>query len=319
MKHAVVLSTGAYLPKRCVTNRDLESMVDTTHEWIVERTGIETRHLAADGELTSDLAAHAGKQALEAAGILPDSIDLLIVATSTPDDTLPSTATKVQHKLGMTHGAAFDMNAACSGFVYGLSIANGYIVSGQAKRVMIIGAETFSRILDWKDRGTCILFGDGAGAMILEAQENTERGVLHVCIHSDGQYAPLLNTTGGVSSTQTAGTLFMAGKDIYRHAVTKMPEAVLENMQAIHLPLDAIDWVAPHQANMRILSAVAQKLGVAESKLIDTVRRHANTSAASIPLALHTAASEGKLKQGHLVACPALGAGLTWGSAVIRW
>jgi len=323
MKRAVIVSTGAYLPQKVVTNRDLEKSIDTTHEWIVERTGIEKRHIAADGELTSDLAAKAARQAIDNAVISPDSVDLVIVATSTPDETLPSTATKVQHKLGMTRGAAFDMNAACSGFVYGLSIANGYIASGQAKRVLVIGAEIFSRIVDWKDRSTCILFGDGAAAVILEAQEqsgtNADRGVLHVNIRSDGQYVPLLNTTGGVSSTQTAGTVTMAGKDIYRHAVTKMPEAVMEGVSALGLSLSDIDWLVPHQANQRILAGVGDKLGIDGKKVISTVGQHANTSAASIPLALHVAATDGRLMPGQLIACPALGAGLTWGSAIIRW
>ncbi len=323
MLRAVAIGTGAYLPARIMTNHELAHTVDTNHEWIVERTGIEERHIAADGELTSDLAYKAAAQAIERAGIEANSIDLLIVATSTPDETLPSTATKVQHKLGITKGAAFDMNAACSGFVYGVSIAQAYIVSNMAKRVMVIGAETFSRIVDWKDRTTCILFGDGAAAVIFDAQESkgtsADRGVLHTNIHSDGQYVPLLNTSGGVSSTQTSGTVFMAGKDIYRHAVTKMPEAVMEGVAALGIALSDIDWIAPHQANLRILNGVAQKLGAPESKLISTVQKHANTSAASIPLALHEAVVDGRLKQGHLVACPALGAGLTWGCAVIRW
>jgi 3-oxoacyl-[acyl-carrier-protein] synthase III len=320
---AVVLATGAYLPARIMTNKDLEQSVETTHEWIVERTGIEQRHIAAEGEFTSHLATKAAQEAIERANIPADSIDLVIVATSTPDETFPSTATKVQHALGISKGAAFDVNAACSGFVYGISIANGYIISGQAKRVLVIGAETFSRIVDWKDRTTCILFGDGAGAMILEARDgkgtNEDRGVLHVGIRSDGQYVPLLNTTGGVSTTQKAGTVFMAGKDIYKHAVLKMPEAVMNSIQALGITIENIDWVAPHQANLRILAGVGQKLGISDSKVISTVQKHANTSAASIPLALHEAVKDGRLKQNQLVACPALGAGLTWGAAIIRW
>jgi 3-oxoacyl-[acyl-carrier-protein] synthase III len=323
MRRAVVLSTGAYLPKRIMSNADFEKILDTNNEWIIERTGIEQRHIAADGEMTSDLAVEAGKQALVSAGVAPDSVDLIVLATTTPDDTMPSTATKVQHRLGMTRGAAFDMNAACSGFVYAMSIANGFIVSGQADRVLVIGAETYSRILDWSDRGTCILFGDGAAAVLLEAQEGKgtidDRGVLFSRIHSDGQHAGLLGTSGGVSSTRAAGMLFMAGKEIYRHAVSKMPEAVEEGVQALGISLDKIDWLVPHQANLRIMKGVAQKLQLGEDKVISTVQKHANTSAASIPLALALASRDGRLKRGHLVACPALGAGLTWGACIIRW
>lgn len=323
MRRAVVAGIGAYLPKRVMTNADFETLVETNDQWIVERTGIRERRIAAEGELTSDLAAAAAKEALKHAGLKPDDIDTVILATTTPDDTMPASAVKVQHKLGMTKGAAFDVNAACSGFVYAMSVANSFIVSGQANRVLVIGAETFSRILDWKDRGTCILFGDGAGAVVLAADEqpgkNTDRGVLAVHIGSDGGYAPILGTSGGVSSTQAAGTLFMAGKEVYRHAVARMPQAVEESMRAIGLPVSVIDWLAPHQANQRILEAVADRLGIAGEKAISTVAGHANTSAASIPLALHAAVTDGRIKPGHLVACPALGAGLTWGCAVIRW
>ncbi len=318
MIRSVVLGTGAYLPARIMTNADFEGLVDTNQQWIVERTGIERRHIAADGELTSDLAVKAGQEAIAEADIAPDSIDLVILATTTPDDTMPSTATKVQHRLGITKGAAFDINAACSGFVYAMSVANSFILSGQAKRVLVIGAETYSRILDWTDRTTCILFGDGAAAIVLEAQEG-DRGVLFSGIHSDGQYTGLLATNGGISSTMTAGKMFMAGKEIFRHAVSKMPAAVEEGMAAIGLPLSAIDWLVPHQANMRILRGVAQKLHIGEEKVIATVAHHANTSAASIPLALHVASRDGRIKAGHLIACPALGAGLTWGCTIVRW
>lgn len=319
MIRAIVAGIGAYLPARVMHNREFESIVDTSHEWILARTGIEQRHIAAEGEVTSDLAAKAGKDALIDAGIAPDMIDLVVLATTTPDDTMPSTATKAQHKLGITKGAAFDVNAACSGFVYAMSVANSFIVSGQAKHVLVIGAETFSRILDWKDRGTCILFGDGAAAVVLSAQSDTGRGVLAAYIASDGQYAPLLGTHGGVSSTKTAGTVFMAGKEIFRHAAAKMPEAVVKSMEIAGLPPSAIDWVVPHQANARILQAVAHKLGADENKLVSTVRGHANTSAASIPLALHAASRDGRIKPGQLIACPALGAGLTWGCFIVRW
>ena len=323
MRRAVVIGTGAYLPSRIMTNADFEKIIETSDEWIQERTGIKQRHIAADGEKTSDLAIKAAQGAIRSAGVSADSIDLVIIATTTPDDTMPSTAAKVQHAIGMTRGAGFDMNAACSGFVYAMTIANSFIIAGQAKRILVIGAETYSRILDWKDRTTCILFGDGAAAVLLDAQEqkgdNADRGVLFSRMHSDGQYVELLGTSGGVSATQTAGTLFMAGKEIYRHAVSKMPEAVAEGMEALGLSIDAADWLVPHQANMRILSAVASKLKVSESKVITTVKSHANTSAASIPLALHQGVMDGRIKQGQLIACPALGAGLTWGATILRW
>jgi 3-oxoacyl-[acyl-carrier-protein] synthase III len=323
MRRAVVAGTGAYLPKRIMPNSEFEAFLDTNDAWIRERTGIIERRIAAEGEFTSDLATHAANEAISNAGISPGAIDLVIVATTTPDDTMPSTAVKVQHRLGMTRGAAFDINAACSGFVYAMSVANSFIVSGQASTVLVIGAETFSRILDWKDRGTCILFGDGAGAVVLKTEEqsgkNTDRGVLSAHIESDGQYAPLLGTNGGISSTKTAGAVFMAGKEIYRHAVSKMPEAVQQSMAAIGLPLSAIDWLVPHQANLRILDGVGHKLGLEGGKVIATVQHHANTSAASIPLALHIAVKDGRIKPGQLVACPALGGGLTWGCCVIRW
>ncbi len=323
MRRAVVLSTGAYLPERIMTNEEMESIVETKHDWIVERTGIHQRHIAADGQVTSDLGVHAGMEAIARAGVPADSIDLVILATTTPDDTMPSTATKIQHRLGITKGAAFDVNAACSGFVYAMTVANSFIVSGAAKRVLVIGAETYSRILDWSDRGTCILFGDGAAAVLLDAQEgkggNDDRGVLHSAIHSDGQYTQLLATNGGVSSTMTSGKMFMVGKEIFRHAVTKMPAAVEEGLNALQLSLSAIDWVVPHQANKRILHGVGQKLQVSDDKVVVTVTKHANTSAASIPLALHAASGDGRIQKGHLIVCPALGAGLTWGCTILRW
>ena len=311
MKRAVVIGTGAYLPSRAVKNTDLPASLETSHEWIVERTGIEQRHLAAEGETTSDLAARAGADAIKNAGIDANSIDLIILATTTPDDTMPATATKVQHRLGITRGAAFDVNAACSGFVYAMTIANGMIASGQAKRILVIGAETYSSILDWNDRTTCILFGDGAAAIVLDAQEG-ERGILYSRVHSDGQYTDQLKTPMG-------GTLSMAGKEIFRHAVAKMPAAVEEGLAELGLTTTDIDWLVPHQANMRILNGVAQKLGLGADHIVATVSQHANTSAASIPLALHLAAKDGRIRPGQLVACPALGAGLTWGATLIRW
>lgn len=319
MKRAVVIGTGAYLPARVMTNHDFDPALHTSHEWIVERTGIVQRHIAGDGELTSDMAERAGAQAIANAGIAASSIDLVILATTTPDDTMPSTASKVQHRLGITQGAAFDVNAACSGFVYAMTIAHSFIASGQAQRILVIGAEIYSRILDWSDRTTCILFGDGAAAVVLDAQEGSNRGIAFSRMHSDGQYTELLKTSGGVSSTQQAGTLFMAGKEIFRHAASKMPAAVEEGLVALGLSTSAIDWLVPHQANMRILQAVAQKLAIGEERVISTVSQHANTSAASIPLALHIAASDGRIRPGQLIACPALGAGLTWGCTLIRW
>lgn len=323
MRRAVVTGIGAYLPKRIMSNAEFASFLETNDEWIVERTGIRQRHIAAEGENTSDLAIAAAREAISDAGIEPSSIDLVLLATTTPDDTMPSTATKVQHALGITQGAAFDLNAACSGFVYAMTTAHSFIASGQANRVLVIGAETYSRILDWQDRGTCILFGDGAAALVLEAQtgkgDNSDRGILQTVIRSDGQYAPLLGTSGGVSSTKTAGTLHMSGKDIFRHAVSKMPAAVEEAIKNADLTVADIDWLAPHQANMRILASVAQKLSIGDDRVLATVAEHANTSAASIPLALYAAKRDGRLKTGQLIAAPALGAGLTWGCVLLRW
>lgn len=323
VRRAVITGWGAYLPERIVTNDELAQTIDTNDEWIRERTGICQRHVAATGEFTSDLAAKAGRKALDKAGLGAEDIDLIIVATSTPDDTLPATAAKVQHKLGITRGAAFDINAVCSGFLYALTNADAFIASGKAKTVLVIGAETYSRILDWNDRGTCILFGDGAGAVVLQAQEgagtNADRGILTSEIHCDGQYAPLLGSSGGVSSTQTAGFLFMHGKEIFRHAVGKMADSVEHCLQDVGLTTNDIQWLVPHQANMRILQATAKRLNIPEERVILTVAEHANTSAASIPLALSIAADAGKFSPGDLIAAPALGAGLTWGACLLRW
>ena len=319
MRRAVIIGTGAYLPAKILKNADLPAHLETSHEWIMERTGIEQRHIAADGEYTSDLGIRAGEQAIKNAGIAPETIDLVILATATPDDTMPATATKIQHALGITSGAAFDINAACSGFVYAMSVANNFIISGAAKRILVIGAETYSRILDWNDRATCILFGDGAAAVLLEAQENTDRGILFSKIHSDGKYVDLIKTTGGVSTTGNSGFFTMEGKEVFRHAVNKMPASVEEGLLALNLAKADIDWLVPHQANMRILKSVAQKLEIAQEKVISNVAKFANTSAASIPLALHEAATDGRIKLGQIIACPALGAGLTWGCTIIRW
>ena len=323
MRRAVIIGTGHYLPKKVLTNKDLESQMETSDEWIRDRTGIAQRHIAAEGEFTSDLAAHAGRAAMENAGVKPEAIDLVLVATTTPDDTLPATAAKVQHKLGIAQGAAFDVNAVCSGFLYGLTIADAFISSGKANTILLIGAETYSRILNWEDRGTCILFGDGAGAVVLQAQEGKgtkdDRGILATEIHANGEFAPLLGSTGGVSTTQTAGTLFMQGKEIFRHAVAKMADSVENNAKAVDMALSEINWLVPHQANMRILSATAKRLNIPEEQVILTVDQHANTSAASIPLALSVANGQGKFRRGDVIATPALGAGLTWGSCLIRW
>lgn len=322
-KRAVITGWGSHLPERIVSNDELAKTVDTNDEWIRERTGIRQRHIAAEGETTSDLAAGAGRKAIAKAGLSADDIDLVIVATSTPDLTFPATAALTQHKLGITRGAAFDVNAVCSGFLYGLTTADAFIAAGKARNVLVIGAETFSRILDWNDRTTCILFGDGAGAVVVQAQEgsgtNSDRGVLVSEICSDGQYAPLLGSTGGVSSTQSAGFVFMHGKEIFRHAVAKMADSVDHCLDAVGLTHDDIQWLVPHQANMRILQSTAKRLNIPEERAILTVDKHANTSAASIPLALCSAADEGKFSPGDLIATPALGAGLTWGACLLRW
>ena len=319
MTSSVVTGCAAYLPERIMPNSELEAMVETSDAWIRERTGITQRHIAAEGETTSDMATQAAKRALEKAGVSADEIDTIIVATSTPDKTMPSTATLVQQKLGNHGAAAFDVAAACSGFVYGMSIAHGLIASGQSKKLLVIGAETMSRIIDWEDRGTCILFGDGAGAVVVEAQDNTDRGVKYCRMQADGAHADILNTTGGVSSTQEAGTLFMSGREVFRHGVEKMANAVIAGAEQAGIALEDIDYVVPHQANIRIINSIAQKLGLREDQGIVTVDKHANTSAASIPLALAHACDEGLIKQGKILAMPALGAGLTWGCCIIKW
>jgi len=323
MIRARVIGIGACMPKKIVHNRDLDPVLETSHEWIMERTGIEQRHIAGADELTSTLAIGAAKEALADAKLDAMDIDLVIIATTTPDETMPATATKVQHALGCKNAAAFDINAACSGFVYALTTANSFIVSGQAKRVLVIGAETYSRIMDWKDRSTCVLFGDGAAALILEASEGKgtteDRGILATKIFTDGAFVHQLVTTGGVSSSQISGYLTMAGKEIFKHAVGKMPDAVNKVMASLDLPLEKIDWLVPHQANQRILEGVGNKLGIGGDRVISTVSQHANTSAASIPLALYHGVKDGRIKQGQIIACPALGAGLTWGCTVIRW
>lgn len=320
---AVARGCGAYLPEKIVSNQELAEKVDTTDEWIVERTGIRQRHVAAEGELTSDMAIAAGRAALAMAGLEGKDIDALVVATSTPDLTFPATAAKVQAALGMHGGFAFDVQAACSGFVFATTVANNFITTGQAKRALVIGAETFSRILDWEDRGTCVLFGDGAGALLLEAGEGdgtaADRGILTSHLHSDGRLHDLLYVDGGVATTQTSGYVRMKGKEVFRHAVTNLASVVSEALEATGLEADDIDWVVPHQANKRILDGTARKLKIDPAKVIVTVDKHANTSAASVPLALCTAVADGRITQGDLLLLEAMGAGFTWGSLLLRW
>jgi len=310
------------LPEKIVTNTELSKTVDTSDEWIVERTGIERRHVAAEGELTSDLAIHAAKDALQMAGLQGDDIDMVIVATATPDLTFPATAAKVQADIGMTQGFAFDLHAVCSGFIYGLATADNFMKAGQVKRALVIGAETFSRILDWQDRGSCVLFGDGAGAMILEAHEDTgskeDRGILSTKLHSDGRLGPLLTADGGVSSTQTAGYVRMQGREVFRHAVVNLASVVAEVLEGTGLSMDDVDWLVPHQANKRILDGTAKKLGIDPAKVVITVQDHANTSAASVPLAYATAVADGRIGAGDLVLMEAMGAGFTWGACLLR-
>jgi 3-oxoacyl-[acyl-carrier-protein] synthase-3 len=318
-----IIGCGSYLPEQVISNQDLAKRVDTSDEWIVERTGIRQRHIAAPDQLTSDLAQAAGRRALEGAGLQASDLDLLILATSTPDNTFPATATRVQAKLGMTGGAAFDVQAVCAGLICALSVADNFIRAGQARRAMIIGAETYSRILDWTDRGTCVLFGDGAGALVLAAEEgkgdSSDRGVLAKCLHSDGRHYDALYVDGGVSSTQTAGHLRMNGREVFRHAVNNLVSAAEEALGLAGLEASAVDWLVPHQANLRIMEATAKRLQMPPEKMVVTVDRHANTSSASIPLALDVALADGRLKAGDVVLIEAIGGGFVWGAGVIRW
>ncbi len=318
-----IVGVGSYLPARCVTNAELAETVDTSSEWIIERTGIHTRHIAAEGEKTSDLATAAALKALENAGLAAADVDLVVVATATPDQTFPATATTVQAKLGMTKGFAFDVAAVCSGFVYGLSVADAMLRAGSAKTALVIGAETFSRILDWEDRGTCVLFGDGAGAVVLRAESvegrTDEPGVLSSVLHSDGRFNDLLYVDGGPSSTGTVGKLRMQGKEVFRHAVVNLSSVVEETLTAAGLVPADVDWVIPHQANRRILDSTAKKLGIDINKIVITVDRHANTSAASVPLALDVAVKDGRVKAGDLLLLEAMGGGFTWGAVAVRW
>lgn len=320
---SVIRGVGAYVPKRIVTNEDLARIVDTSDAWITERTGIKQRHIAQDGELTSDLGIAAAKQALVRAGVDPVDIDLVICATATPDRTFPATAVRIQAGLGVTKGAAFDLQAVCSGFVYALATADNFLKSGQFKRALVVGAETFSRILDWSDRGTCVLFGDGAGAVVLEAQSQhgnrEDRGILATRIRSDGRFEDLLYVDGGPGSTKTTGHLRMNGREVFRHAVQKISGVIEETLVMSGFAPDEIDLYVPHQANKRILEGIAKKLGVASEKIVMTLARHGNTSAASIPLALNEAFEAHRLKEDSLVLMEAMGGGFTWGAVLVRW
>jgi 3-oxoacyl-[acyl-carrier-protein] synthase III len=318
-----VRGCGYYLPERVVTNRELAGTVETSHEWILQRTGIEERRIVAEGETTSMLGLKAAERALVEAQLKPADIDLIVVATSTPDYTFPSVATQIQAGLGMDHGAAFDLQAVCTGFVYAVATADKFLTSGSHKRALVIGAETFSRILDWQDRTTCVLFGDGAGAIVLEAQlgdgTSQDRGVLTSHLRSDGRHREKLYVDGGPGSTRTTGFLRMQGRDVFRHAVSMVTDVITDAFKATRTTAEDIDWFVPHQANKRIIDATAEKLGIPQEKVVMTVHRHGNTSAASIPLALGEARADGRIKEGDLVMIEAMGGGFTWGAALIRW
>jgi 3-oxoacyl-[acyl-carrier-protein] synthase-3 len=320
---SVVQGCGAYLPERVVTNADLAKTMDTSDEWIQQRTGIKQRHIAAEGEFTSHLALKASERALAHAGLKASDLDLIVLATATPDETFPATATRVQADLGMTKGAAFDVQAVCAGFVYGLSVADSLIKNQLASTALVIGAETFSRILDWNDRGTCVLFGDGAGAVVLRAEEGkgtpADRGVLANALHSDGRQHDILYVDGGPSSTRTTGFLRMEGKEVFKHAVVNMAAVVGEVLAKAGFETKDIDWLVPHQANKRIIDGTGRKLGLPPERVVVTVDQHANTSAASIPLALDTAVKDGRIKKGDLLLLEGIGGGLSWGASLVRW
>jgi 3-oxoacyl-[acyl-carrier-protein] synthase III len=323
MLRSVVLGCGSYLPSRVLANAELSRMVDTTDEWITQRTGIRERRIAAEGETTSDMALAAARAALASAGVPAQSIDLIVLATSTPDNTFPASAVSVQAGLSITQGAAFDVQAVCSGFVFGLATIDGLLRTGAFKRALVIGSETFSRILDWNDRTTCVLFGDGAGAVVLEAQNGTgtraDRGILTTHLRSDGRHKAKLYVDGGPSSTQTVGHLRMEGRAVFKHAVAMITDVIEDAFKATGYTADEVDWFVPHQANKRIIDDTAKKLGIAPEKVVTTVDRHGNTSAASIPLALTVAVADGRIKRGDLVMLEAMGGGFTWGSALVRW
>ncbi|ESX09336.1 3-oxoacyl-ACP synthase [Mesorhizobium sp. L103C119B0] len=323
MIRSVVRGTGAALPRRIMKNADFEGMVETSDEWIAQRTGIRQRHIAADDETTASLGEAAARAALDNAGLSPADIDLIVLATSTPNNTFPATAVEIQNRLGMHHGFAFDLQAVCSGFVYAVTTADLYIRGGLAKRVLVIGAETFSRILDWSDRSTCVLFGDGAGALVLEADEGTggiaDRGVLAMSLRSDGAHKDKLFVDGGPSTTGTVGHLRMEGREVFKHAVGMITDVIEATFSQAGITADDLDWFVPHQANKRIIDASAKKLGIAEQKVVVTVDLHGNTSAASVPLALSVAVADGRIKKGDLVLLEAMGGGFTWGAVLVRW
>jgi 3-oxoacyl-[acyl-carrier-protein] synthase-3 len=320
---AIIAGTGSSVPERRLTNDDLARMVETSDDWITQRTGIKERRIAAEGELTSSMGAVAARAALDDAGLAPEDIDLIILATSTPDQTFPATAVTIQAELGITHGAAFDMQAVCSGFVFALATADSYLKGGMFKRALVVGSEAFSRILDWQDRSTCVLFGDGAGAVVVEAQKLngalTDRGILATSLRSDGRYRDKLYVDGGPSSTGTVGHVRMDGPEVFRHAVTKISEVIDSTLTKAGYKISDIDWFVPHQANKRILDGAARKLGLDPERIIVTVDRHANTSAASIPLALSQGRADGRIKTGDLVLLEAMGGGFTWGAVLLRW
>ena len=323
MIRSVVRGCGSYLPSRIVTNDELAKKMETSDEWIRQRTGIRQRHIAADGEFTSHLALKASERALAHAGVKASELDLIVLATATPDETFPATATRVQQGLGMTRGAAFDIQAVCAGFVYGLAVADSMIKTGIASTALVIGAETFSRILDWSDRGTCVLFGDGAGAIVMKGEQGSgspaDRGVLANALHSDGRQHDILYVDGGPSSTRTTGLLRMEGKEVFKHAVINMAAVVGEVLKMANLTPADIDWLVPHQANKRIIDGTGRKLGLSAERVVVTVDKHANTSAASIPLALDAAVGDGRIKKGDLLLLEGIGGGLAWGASLVRW
>ncbi|MEO7635036.1 MAG: beta-ketoacyl-ACP synthase III [Sphingomicrobium sp.] len=318
-RRSAVLGAGSALPARRVSNAELAEQVDTTDQWIVERTGIRSRYIAGEGETTASLATDAARRALDHAGVAATDIDLIVLATATPDQTFPSSATKVQAALGINDCVAFDVHAVCTGFLYALSVADSMIRSGNANKALVIGAETFSRILDWEDRGTCVLFGDGAGALVLGAEEGSDRGIFATKLHADGRHNDLLFVDGGPSTTGTVGKLRMKGREVFRHAVVNLASVLNEVLASAGLTADEVDWVVPHQANARILEATAKKLGLPSAKVIVTVDEHANTSAASVPLAFDVAVKDGRIKRGDLIVLEAMGGGFTWGAAVLRY
>jgi 3-oxoacyl-[acyl-carrier-protein] synthase-3 len=318
-RRSIIAGTGSALPPRRVTNAELAERIDTTHEWIVERTGIEARHIAADGETTATLATEAARKALAAAGVAADQVGLIVLATATPDQTFPASATRVQTALGIDDCIAFDVAAVCTGFLYALSVADNMLKGGMAEYALVIGSETFSRILDWEDRATCVLFGDGAGALLLRSVDAQDSGILATRLHADGRHNDMLYVDGGVSTTGTVGKLRMRGKEVFRHAVVNLANVLTEVLEAAGHEAHEIDWVVPHQANKRILDATARKLGLPAEKVVVTVDQHANTSAASVPLALDVAVRDGRIQRGDLLVLEAMGGGFTWGAAIVRY